>query len=140
PLTEPFATTEVASFGQEYPHLVPDLLHDVVDRVGDVDGRGHADEHDRGDDVRPCRGVLRAGAPVPPLDGGDRLLGLHGQVEGVAVVGLGGVAEDYLPQVGPPVVALLEVALPRAADDLHRAADRVRDALGRCPALCVRFG
>ena len=40
----------------------------------------------------------------------DGLLGLHGEGQGLAVVRLGGVPEDHLPQVGAPVLDLLAVA------------------------------
>ena len=60
--------------------------------------------------------------------------------EGVAVVGLLGVAEDDLPQVGPPVVDLVAVALHDRADDRHHRVEHVRDGLGGCPALLERVG
>jgi hypothetical protein len=46
-------------------------------------------------------------------------------------VGFGGVAEDDLAHVGPPVVDLLAVALHHRADDRHHRVERVGDALGR---------
>ena len=65
----------------------------------------------------------------------DRLLGLHGEGESVAVVRLFGVAEDDLPQVGASVVDLDAVALHDRADDRHHRVERVGNALGGRPAL-----
>jgi hypothetical protein len=85
-----------------------------VDRVGGVDGRGHADEHDRGDDVRPCRGVVRAGAPVPPQDGGDRLQVRHHPLHGVGPPTLPrfGRSIRYVCHPGVTLNVLLVVKVP----------------------------
>jgi hypothetical protein len=54
-----------------------------------------------------------------PKHVGNRLLGLKGEGEGVAVVGLFGVPEHDLAKLGSAVVDLLSVALHHRANDRH---------------------
>ncbi len=90
--------------------------------------------------MREGGGVTGADAVVASQHGGDRFLGLDGQSEGVAVVGLFGVAEDHLSQVGAPVVDLGAVALHDRTDDRHHRAERVADALGGRLSLLEGIG
>ena len=74
-------------------------------------------------------GVIGADSVVASQHGGDRLLGLDGQGEGVAVVRLLGVTEDELAKVGAPVVDLDAVALHDRTDDRHHRVECIGDAL-----------
>ena len=66
--------------------------------------------------------------------------GLHGEAEGVAVVGLLGVAEDHLSQVGAAVVDLGAVACHYRPDDRHHRFRHVGSGLGSGLAFDERFG
>ena len=46
--------------------LGPEILHDLLNGLGGVDGGRHAQEHDRGDDVREDAGVFGPGTLVQP--------------------------------------------------------------------------
>ncbi len=96
------ASTVQRSAWQENPDLVSDLPQDVVDGAGDVRRGRHAEEHDRGDDVRERGGVTGVDAVVAAQYGGDRFLGLRRQCKGVTVVRLVRVAtrRRSLPRSG----------------------------------------
>jgi hypothetical protein len=65
---------------------------------------------------------------------------LHGEAEGVAVVGLLAVAEDHLSQVGAAVVDLGAVACHYRPDDRHHRFEHIGSGLGSGLAFDECFG
>ncbi|SDD38569.1 short chain dehydrogenase [Glycomyces harbinensis] len=133
------AAATIASALQKDLDLPADVVEELRDAASDVGRGGHGGEHDRGDDPGEGRGGL-GHALVAAQHGRDRLLGLHGEREGFAVVGLLRIAEDHLPQIRATVVDLLAIARHHRAHDRHHRTQRLRNRLRGGPALGERIG